>query len=64
MHRARILTLTLTFTRGAWNEPGVVARTLERLRQALGFVDELAWRAAGLGVLQGAVLQALLLGLE
>ena len=52
--------LALTLTRCDWNEPGVVARTLERLRRALGFVDELARRAAALGALQGAVLQALL----
>ena len=54
------LALALTLTRCDWNEPGVVARTLERLRRALGFVDELARRAAALGALQGAVLQALL----
>ena len=54
------VTLALTLTRCDWNEPGVVARTLERLRRALGFVDELARRAAALGALQGAVLQALL----
>ena len=54
------VTLALTLTRCDWNEPGVVARTLERLRRALGFVDELARRAAALGALQGALLQALL----
>ena len=50
----------LMLLRCDWKEEGVVAHTLERLTQALGFIAELAHSAAWLGVLQGAVLQALL----
>ena len=41
-----------------WRRPGVVAATVERLRRALAFLQELPRRAAELQCLQGAILQA------
>ena len=41
-----------------WRRPGVVEETVERLRRALGLLEELSRRAAELQCLQGAILQA------
>ena len=57
----RYITVTLQalmMLRCDWRRPGVVEETVERLRRALGLLEELPRRAAELQCLQGALLQA------